>query len=346
MPDIFGMNAENYKINTEHNNYDALVYSRDDQVASVNTLQYIKNNIPAIQAQIDNVVHSDFHLNKFIPVNTSGTSKKTYKGEVIAAWTKSDIASAITDAKPINNDTIVAATIGCIDHIEIVGLQGDDWRDLKGLITQTTKEGNSDHPATRAVSRYISTPDGKGRVKTRIIDMSPIEIINMMEASIRQLMDNYRVVWGNQIPIKGLSIYLPIHQASYISNKQMQIPDGTSTTIWEYFSQQNAWTCHTDGDKPILHFLQEASGAATQSSYGKSLDQNLDQNLISEQSSENDDRMIVALNNADDMEMIMPSAPQVSIIEENDECILAHVVYTISELNVKRPQAILYIDGV
>ncbi len=239
---------------------------------------YATNSQEAVQGQMDEVMYTEFRLPEFIPlkgdipegaqtyayrvvdhvgqgafIDTSGSAAPSatatqrlvpyplhYAG-IVPEWTLEDLRRAMFGGIALDSESVRAATEGCLDHIEMVGLQGDEDRQLQGLINLT-----------------VGGETGVLRVDAGIDfdTAAPAQVVAELQKHIVSLITTTKEVFGRTIK-SGLCIYLPIVQADKVENTRL--PD-IDKTIWEYVSMHNAWTKYT-GEMPKLKWVQELAGA-------------------------------------------------------------------------------------
>ena len=330
------------------------------------TVGYLTDNLEAIQAMIEEILYTDFRLDMYIPIKRNvpegansysyrvvdrvgrgnfidrqGTEARAatvgvtnvavplYLGAAEGTWTREDLRTAMFGGVALDSETITAATTGCMDHIELVGISGDATRNLKGLLDQTAGAVNT----ANAVPRYAATKDSTA---TAFSGQTGAEIVANLNSAVTKLIENSKEVFGNQIR-RGLSIYVPIQIGNIITTTRMD--SGTDTTVWDYFRRNNMWMYYAN-EEPTLHMLQEAkdAGSTTDTADGLTGGTGL--------TPATNERVVIALNNDRVMELAMPIAPRVFSIESRGHNIMANMEYKISGLNVKRPKGLVYVDGV
>ena len=160
-----------------------------------------------------------------------------------AKWSIEDLRRAMFLGVPLDTSTIDAATNGAMDHIEIVGLEGDDEMGFKGLTNLATT-------GVSAVSRTDSS--------ATLEDMTGDEMHQFLDKQIVGMIESTQEVFGRRIKA-GLSVYLPIAQAAEVNRKRLVDRDQTA---WQYFQQHNAWKKYTGMDVD-LKWLAELDGAGS-----------------------------------------------------------------------------------
>lgn len=241
---------------------------------------YASNNMEAVMGMMEEILYTEFRLNEFIPlisnvpegaqtyayrvvdhvgqgefIDTSGSVAPSatatqrlvpyplhYAG-IVPEWTLEDLRRAMMGGIALDRESVRAATTGCLDHIERVGLVGDTDRDLVGLTNLSTTGDN-------AVTRVVSGVD--------FDSATPAQIVAELQKQIVALITSTKEVFGRTIR-SGLCVYMPITQADIVENTRL--PD-IDKTIWEYVQQHNAWTKYT-GETPKLKWVQELDNAGT-----------------------------------------------------------------------------------
>lgn len=363
MPDIFGREQRDYRMlrdmaaanvldaQTQQlaarglvHNFDALPSAHtpvqmplQDVEANAQAVHFVTNNLQAIQAQIEEILYTDFRLDDFFPIITNvpeGARTYSYRvinkyglgkfidntgkdanaasvslqnvpyslqyGGIIPSWTLEDLRAAAFTGIALDTETIVAGTEGCMDHIEIVGLEGDATYGVTGLTN------NGDIPSS-ASAKTIAT-------------MTADEMVAFIQANVSSIIEQTKEVFSRIIR-SGLTVYLPIAQEALIGDTKLS--DNADKTVWEYVKVNNQWT-RTTGEPLELRKVAELAGAGAGST----------------------DRALFGFNNNRVMEMAMPIQPRVTRTIELHYGVDAPMEYKISGLNVKRPTAMRYVDSI
>lgn len=363
MPDIFGKTANDYamirslarnKLLDSHNqqlktrgrvhNFDALPSIHNpkpvplmDVEATAQSLHILTNNFQSIQAQIEEILYTDFRLDEFFPIVTNipeGAKTYSYKvinkygrgkfimnngkdantsqismqnvpygleyGGIIPSWTIEDLRAAAFAGVALDTKTVEAGTEGCMDHIEIVGLEGDDTFGLTGLIN------SPDIPSVNSV-------------KT-IANMSADEMVAFVLSNVAAVIADTAEVMSRIIKT-GLTLYIPLAQETLIGDTKLA--DDASKTVWEYVKVNNQWTRRTGQELKMVPVYEMAGAGAGAT-----------------------DRCLFGFNNDKIMEMAMPIQPRAIRTIETHYGIDVPMEYKISGLNVKRPTAMRYVDSI
>jgi len=360
MPDIFGKEQHDYRHLTriqraglmdshnaqlkargrihDFNALKAIPVPLKDTEASAQALNFVTNNFQAIQAQIEEILYTDFRLNELIPIKTNGIPEgaRSYSyrvtnsygqgkfidnagktansasvslqnvpysleyGGIIPSWTLEDARNAAFGGIPLDTSTIQAGTEGCMDYIELVGLEGDSARSLEGLTN------HSDITTDTASKTFAAS--------------SALELVEFVQNGITELIEATEEVFGRVIKT-GMTLYLPVEQAGVMMHTNYA--DDASKTVWEYVKRNNLWTHYTGTELAlgIVAELKEAGAGST-------------------------DRALFGFNDERVMEMAMPIAPRLTNTIQVAYGVEAPMEYKISGLNVKRGTAMRYYDGI
>lgn len=217
------------------------------------------NNLQSIQSEIEEILYLQFRLDGLVPINRNIpegadsyayrvknsygkgkfidtystnaesaqvsyglTSSSIYQGGLDAEWSLQELRSAKFAGIALDTDTIDAATVGCLNHIEEVGLTGDSDKGLTGLIN------NADVPVVHEVAaNSIAT------------SADPAAYINDY---INKIIEDTSTIFSNRIT-QGLTIYLPVKQYNYLATKFFG--DNADKSLMEYLMRFNAWTANT-----------------------------------------------------------------------------------------------------
>ncbi len=314
---------------------------------------YLTNNIQAIHSMMEEILYTEFRLPEFIPLITDvpeGAATYAYRvvdraglgqfidndgssapsanvgvrlvpygleyAGIIPEWTMEDLRRAMLAGVPLDTETVEAGMQGALDHIEMIGLLGDKDRKLQGLTNLKTSGAG-------AVTLYNSA---SSETDLRPVDFSadatePEDIRTFVTNAINRVITATAEVFGRTIR-SGLTIYLPIDQFNTITSDP--IGDNADRSIWQYIQLHNAWTEYT-GERPMLKAVQELKDAGA---------------------GNNVDRMVVTVNDRRVMEMAIPIYPRILTTINKGYTVCSPMEYKISGLNVKRPTAIFYFDGI
>lgn len=363
MPDIFGRNPHDYrmlkalgdnKLLDAHNqqlrargrmhNFDALPSANmpipvplNDVEANAQAVHFVTNNLQAIQAQIEEILYTDFRLDSFFPIITNipeGARTYSYRvmnkyglgkfinndgrdannaqvslqnvpysleyGGIIPSWTLEDLRAATFAGIALDTETVKAGTEGCMDHIEIVGLTGDTTFGFTGL----TNDPNI--PA--------------GASTKTIANMTADEKVIFIQSNVAALIAQTEEVFSRVIKT-GLTLYLPIAQEALLGDTKLATD--ASKSVWEYASVNNQWTRRT-GQPLKMEPVAEMAGAGAGAT----------------------DRALFGFNHDRVMEMAMPIQPRIVQTINTHYGVDTPMEYKVSGLNVKRPTAMKYVDSI
>ncbi len=249
-----------------------------DTEATAQSLYILTNNFQAIQAVIEEILYSDFRLDSYFPIITNipeGASTYSYKvinkygrgkfimnngrdantsqismqnvpysleyGGIIPSWTLEDLRAAAFAGVALDTKTVEAGTEGCMDHIEIVGLEGDATFGLTGLTN------SPDIPASNSA-------------KT-IANMSPDEMVAFVQENVSAIIADTKQIMSRTIKT-GLTLYLPLAQEALIGDTKLA--DDASKSVWDYVKTRNQWY-RTTGNELKMETVAELAGAGAAS---------------------------------------------------------------------------------
>lgn len=322
------------------------VWTRTEE--SAQAFGFVLNNLQAVMAMIDEILYTADRLTEMVPLAMDvpeGAATYSYRvldraGEgdfisfdgtdapsaavsqynvpytlhyagIVPKWTIEDMRRARMTGLPLDTETIEAAVRGAMNHIERVAFTGDTPRALQGLTNlpvpsiDATPSGNQVY--------YRSATD-------QIQSMTAEATINFLQEQTTRVITQTQEVFGRTL-MGDLCIYMPLEAAAHVSETRVL---DTGMNVWEYFSRNNSWFSYT-GRAPMLKWLAELDTAGAVSGG-------------------TNDRYIWALKDRRVMELAVPIMPRVLNVENKSYTICAPMEYKISGLNVKRPQAITYID--
>ena len=334
----------------ERHDFQALQQRRRINMAGEpNVVGYLTDNLEAIQSQIEEVLYAEFRLDRYIPIVTdvpegyltyayrvidgrgdagwidnrgtgAGSTRASQRkvsydlavGGTYAEWTREDLRNSITAGVPLDDYVIKHATRACKDHIEIVGIEGDQsgfYPDFKGLINQTTgTTGDTVRLGTQGDNQTFN-------------DLTGDAMAQLIADDVSLLIEDSAEIIGRNIT-DGLTIYLPISQHHKLTTTRL--PDSPNLTAWDWVKQNNQWTGLTN--KALqLEMVKELKGAGVGS---------------------NIDRMIIGMNTREIMEMAQPIMPRVLEVINDGFSYRTPLEYKISGLNVKRPVGLRYRDKI
>ena len=246
----------------------------NDVEATAQSLHILTNNFQSIQAYIEEILYTDFRLDSYFPIITNipeGAKTYSYKvvnkygrgkfimnngrdantsqismqnvpygleyGGIIPSWTLEDLRAAAFAGVALDTKTVEAGTEGCMDHIEIVGLEGDATFGLTGLVN------SPDIPASNSI-------------KT-IANMSPDEMVTFIQENVSAIIADTKQVMSRTIKT-GLTIYMPLAQEALIGDTKLA--DDASKSVWDYAKTRNQWY-RTTGQELKMETVAELEGA-------------------------------------------------------------------------------------
>jgi len=361
MPNIFGkeqheyshlMDAKERKLLDAHNKQLALrgmvhdfqalsnplKAKLSDTESAAQALSYITNNQQAIMAEVDEIIYTEFRLPGMIPLKTSGIPE----GAASFAYR---VVNRYGKGKFIDNDgkTAPSATVsqGLVPYtLEYAGIV-PEWsiEDARkaafgglALDTETIEAGTvgcMDHieevafvgDAARSFEGLTNNSDIPSDTASKTFaNSSALEMVQFIQNGVTQRIIDTKEVFGRNLKIE-LTVYMPIAQAGLLTDTNYA--DDASKTVWEYVSVNNLWTQYTG--KPLkLEIVSEFAGAGAGAT----------------------DRCLFGFNDARVMEMGIPIMPRIIRTLEQAFGVIAPMEYKISGLNVKRPTAMEYWDGI
>ena len=244
---------------------------------------YVTNNLQAVQGVIEEVLYTEFRLGEFIPmvtdvpegavtyayrvvdraglgrfIDNEGKSAPSaqagqrlvpynlnYAG-IVPKWTIEDVRRAMLGGIALDTETVTAGARGAMDHIEMVGLEGDSERGLRGLTNLTTGTGQVTLTSLTSLTWATRTA---AQIRATIVGEIGAVISSTME------------VFGRQIR-SGLTVYLPTTQFNLVTSQL--IGDNQDKTIWASLMGQNPWYAFT-GQDPMVKSVIELDGAGASS---------------------------------------------------------------------------------
>lgn len=362
MPDIFGLEPTDYRslqdmreigILDDHvaqlkqrnltHNFDALQVrprlNLNDLEANAQSLEILTNNFQAIQAFQEEILYSQFRLDRLMPIKTNipeGAKSYSYKvlnkyGEgrfidndgrgaksasvslqnipynielagIIAAWTFQDLRNASFAGIALDTENLDAAMVGALSHIEQVGISGDTAREFNGLIN------HSDITIANSAKTFAN--------------MTADEKVAWVQGYIITIITNSEEIMGTQIKT-GLTLYLPLLQETQLMDTKYVDNDG-ATTVGQYIKKNNLWYRMT-GEELKIETIAELSTADAGGT---------------------GPRALFGFNNDRIMEFAMPISPRTIHLLPVSYGMEAPMEYTISGCNMKRASTCIYVDDI
>ena len=360
MPDIFGRLPGDYvhlrdleKIQAgagrKRHDFEALNIGpqRRIDMADAAVLGYITNNLQAVQSQVEEVLYTDYRLDKLVPIfsdiaegaqtygyrvidgvgdagwidnrgTNAGSARASQQfyaaplriGGVFAEWTREDLRASMMAGVALDDYTIKFATKSCMYFIEQVGIRGDTAMGTRGLVNQVTgTDGDEVRLNTLADNAGFDDLNGDEMAKL-VTDVVSTLIVDSAEIIGRTITD-------------GLTVYLPIREHNLIMTTRLT--DSPTLTAWEWAKKNNQWTGIT-GKELEIQMLAELSGAGAVTGQ---------------------DRMILALNTREIMEFAQPISPRVLEVLPQGFYYQVPLEFKIGPgLNLKRPVGMHYTDNI
>lgn len=318
----------------------AIGYGRKNLIQDdpAQAISFLTNNLEAIQAEIEEIMYSEFRLDDYFPINRNipegaqtyayrvvdkqgqgrfienyGTNAETASvtaqivpyvmelGGIIPHWSIEDLRSATFGGIPLDTETIRAGTEGCMQHIERVGLGTDvDQNRFEGLLNIANV------PVVVAPTPWTS--------------LDPTDIINQINEYLSLIISQTNEIFGRNISA-DLALYIPISILGVLERPREAFSD---KTIWEFVRDQNVWTRYTGRplqQRVVVEFDTAGGGGSQRILFGYPTESRV-------------------------WEMGMSISPRVIKVIEREFSFNAPMEYKISGLNVKRPGGLLYVDGV
>jgi len=235
---------------------------------------FVTNNLQAIQAEIDEILYLDFRLDEYFPMMSNipeGATTYSYKvsdkvglgkfievdgtnansaqvslrnvgyaleyGGIIPKWTIEEARNAAFAGFALSTETISAGVTGAMDHIELVGLQGDATHKFTGLT-------NDAGIVTTASANNVAS-------------MTPDELVEFIQNNVTAIVNQTKEVFGRVVKMP-MTIYAPVSQCARIT--ELRLADDASRSVWDYVKVNNLWTRMT-GNELMIKTVAEMQGA-------------------------------------------------------------------------------------
>ena len=247
------------------------------QEVNAQPIGYVTNNLQSIQAMVEEVLRTDFRLPQLFPLETgipegamsyayrvvdhagigdfigaegkSATSAAAsvrlvpysmYYGGLSAVYSVQDVRRAMQGGFSLDVETLAAATTGCMDHIEQVGLVGNSVTNTQGLTNLTD----------------INTTN----VTTTFAADTADDIVALIQGAVSDIIEDSneivpRVLGGE------MKVYLPVEQYNLVVTRPFG--DNRDKSIWEYLKMNNAWTFRTGRELAIGSVIELSSAVST-----------------------------------------------------------------------------------
>lgn len=312
---------------------------------------FLTSNLLAIQTMVDEYMFTRFRLPEFVAINTNipegaesygvrvrnrvGKARrisaagedvpKATAGETIvtrpvhwygldAEWSIDELRGAMFGGFPLDNEAIDAAVRGSLETMEEVALIGEAQ---SGFTTGDT--------TVRGLLTLDTSTVTQRAVASAFASSTATVIRNEINAELSSMIENSREVIGKTPPLDtGMTVYLP--GVEYDRLTTLYIGDNAERTLMDSILSDNPWTHFTDG-RP-LNIARVIELAAARNPH-------LTQN-----------RMVTSLMNSRIAEMGVPIMPRVLDVVNKGRAVCAMVESKYSDLFVKRPKQIQYVDNV
>ena len=306
---------------------------------------FLTNNLLSIQTQIDEIMYTAYRLPEFVSLNTTIPLGSSEYGVIVrdrvgrarrvsspgydapsatisqglvsrplhyygldAEWSVQELRGAQMAGRALDTDSIEAAVMGSLESMEAVAFTGDGYDGATGLVNQPTSGTSMVRTSTAAQTFAAGTAE---QIRTLVTD----ELSKVIENSAETL--------GRNIST-GMTVYLPGEQYDVLTSKYLG--DNAERTVMRGLMEDNPWTHFTKGSPLMIMRLLELDSARNPGA--------------------TNDRMITTLKHPRICEMGISIMPRVLRIMDEGRVIKAQVESEYSELWVKRPQDIYYLNNV
>ena len=321
-----------------------------NRAESAQAIGFITDNLLAIQAMVDEILYTAHRLPDYISLNsaipegatsysvrvTDYTGKGAFitndgsdapnatasqrlvpqalhYGGIDANWTVESLRNSMYGGFPLDTESIQAATMGALNHMEEVGLIGDTTIDATGLTNLPTAGVTAVNLQTQAANQTFDDLEASA-IRNLIND----DISWVIEVSDETLGGG----WMGPGIDSDMCIYLPVDQYNKLFTRF--IGDDENRSVARAIMEDNAWT-HRTGNPIMFKSVQELAGAGVGAGV---------------------DRMLITSKSPRIFEMGVPIVPRVLRILDKGRSICAQVEYKFSPLFVKRPTVMRYRDAI
>jgi hypothetical protein len=276
---------------------------------------WLTNNLQAIQAEIEEVLYLNYRLSGLVPINTAipeGLESYAYRVK------NSSFGKNAGSSSTSYNLVATPVLQGGIDAMWSL----QDVR--QAIFAGVPLQADTIEDATVACLNHIETVGLLGDSSkgfTGLVNNSDVaDAAVQINGYLNTLLEQTSTIFAQRM-VTGLTIYLPVKQFNFLATTKYNV-DATKT-LMDYLKTSNAWTANTG--MPIeFKTVIELKGAGIGST----------------------DRMLIAFNNQKVMEIGNPIMPRVIGINNELRFFRAPLEYSLSQLNVKYPDACLYIDSI
>ena len=332
-------------VETQPHNFDVLGGIQHRAIQDQSAIGFITSNLLAIQSMVDEIMYTAYRLPDFVSINTNvpegasdyGTrvtdrvgradrvsspgwdapsatvsqalaSRPLHYYGLDAEWAVQELRGAMFSGYALDTATIEAAVMGSLETMEAVALVGGGYNDTTGLCNQPTTGTGAVRTSNAAQTFDAGTAE---QVRTSITT----EISKVIENSAETLGRNINM---------GMTVYLPGTQYDLL--KSRYLGDNAERTIMRGLMEDNPWTYFTKGSPLMVERVLELDSARNPGS--------------------TTDRMVTTLKHPRICELGVSIMPRVLRIEDKGRVICAQVESEYSDLWVKRPQDINYLEDV
>ena len=313
----------------------------DDQTA----VGFLTNNLLSIQTAVDEIMYTAYRLPEFVSLNTNISLGSSEYGVIVrdrvgraervsspgydapsatisqglvtrplhyygldAEWSVQELRGAQMTGRALDTESVEAAVMGSLETMEAVAFTGGGYDGATGLVNQ---------PIT-----------GAGTVRTSNASQTfsagtAVQIRTAITAELSKVIENSAETLGRNLNT-GMTVYLPGEQYDLLNSRYLG--DNAERTVMRGLMEDNPWTYFTNGSPLMIMRLLELDSARNPGS--------------------TNDRMITTLKHPRVCEMGVSIMPRVLKIEDKGRVICAQVESEYSELWVKRPQDVYYLESV
>ena len=362
MPDIFGKNQDDYKHlaamdeqqRADYNAYNLEMRGAFAQPHNFNGLEqgvpqeyqraaddaqavgFLTNNLLAIQAAVDEVLFTAYRLPMFVSINTTIPEGASSYGFRVTQRTGR--AQRITDDGPDAPSATVSQGL-VTKSMDLYGLDGrwslDELRGamFAGIPLDTETVDAATVGTLEEMERVALTGGDYGNQgllnlptddvshstsSQTFAEMSPVKIRSLINGEMNKLIDNTKETLGRNIST-GMTVYLPGLQYDLLTTAY--IGDNADKTLMRAISEDNPWTHFTGNPISFERVLELADYGTT-------------------------GRMIVGLKHPRVAELGVSIMPRVIMVRNEGRYFKALVEAKFSELFVRRPKTLYYVDGI
>ena len=333
----------------ESHNFGAIGAKRQMQTRAIedqSAIGFLTNNLLSIETAKDEIMYTAYRLPEFVSINTgiqmgasqyativrdrvgraarvsspaydapSATvsqglvSRPLFYYGLDAEWSIQEIRGAQLAGQALDTESIEAAVMGSLEKLEEVAFIGD--RDI---------------PNSRGLCNQPTTGDDRVRTSNSpnpFASATAEQIRTYITGELSKVIENSAETLGRNINT-GMTVYLPGTQYDLLTSRYLG--DDAERTIMRGLMEDNPWTHFTNGSPLMIMRLLELDSARNPGS--------------------SDDRMITTLKHPRICQMGVSIMPRVLKIEDKGRVICAQVESEYSELWVRRPQDLYYLETI